>query len=633
MRRHNLHREGESARSGSRRQGGGGSARTADAHDRRAGFDTAERATAGSVQPARRAGDAVRRLFADDARQPPVTDDPRLEREADRTAARATPTAISRRLAATGARLLAGPDAARTADRLDARAFTIGRDIGFARGAFAPGTPAGRRLVAHELAHVDQQTAGRAVGVQRQAVEEPEEQPTETPESTETSPSKSASESPKQQAEGKPASERTEQAAEGKSASEAKPKAGSEDTKSTEPARSGPAALGAFDAETRKRVRVNTDVLAGEDRLDVAAALEEPESLGNADVRVSGTEDPTLRSVLSKAGVVAVQKNLLGPDETLTLAIDLTPVKKQVSGYSGPTRLVVRFSRVGTEDRSTVTVENLGTPDASVRKQMRTAGKAVAEKRGFRLTGFGASGKAAVHEALGMLPASVLDRLSKGSTPLTFRRASVSKSDPKTGGHYVQESHTVVLFDNAFKSSQRRYGESGRFVTETVRMIAHEIGHAVESTEPRVAREADADSTKKTKQERKEATSETGWRWKIVEEEGKRLWDYQHATKDTAFTEALQADATRPAKDEPKGIVSITEYPTKYDETGDQLREMYAESFSLYVTDPETLKRLRPSVYDYFETRYGSSSKGSKSGGGSNRSGRSGRFGRWRRGP
>jgi hypothetical protein len=48
-----------------------------------------------------------------------------------------------------------------TADALarsvQARAFTTGRDVFFARGEYRPGTPDGDRLIAHELAHVSQQ--------------------------------------------------------------------------------------------------------------------------------------------------------------------------------------------------------------------------------------------------------------------------------------------------------------------------------------------------------------------------------------------------------------------------------------------------------------------------------------------
>jgi hypothetical protein len=47
--------------------------------------------------------------------------------------------------------------AARSARQLNAAAYTFGGHIAFARGAYAPGTTAGKELLAHELAHVVQQ--------------------------------------------------------------------------------------------------------------------------------------------------------------------------------------------------------------------------------------------------------------------------------------------------------------------------------------------------------------------------------------------------------------------------------------------------------------------------------------------
>lgn len=47
-----------------------------------------------------------------------------------------------------------------------ATAYTVGEHIVFAPGAFSPGTTAGRRLLAHELAHVVQQRKGHVTGTQ-----------------------------------------------------------------------------------------------------------------------------------------------------------------------------------------------------------------------------------------------------------------------------------------------------------------------------------------------------------------------------------------------------------------------------------------------------------------------------------
>jgi hypothetical protein len=52
-------------------------------------------------------------------------------------------------------------DAADSATRLDSLAYTSGRDIYFAAGMYAPSTSSGQRLLAHEVAHVVQQSSGK----------------------------------------------------------------------------------------------------------------------------------------------------------------------------------------------------------------------------------------------------------------------------------------------------------------------------------------------------------------------------------------------------------------------------------------------------------------------------------------
>jgi hypothetical protein len=59
-------------------------------------------------------------------------------------------------------RVHTGVGADRAAQSLEALAYTAGHHIVFAAGRFAPGSMAGRRLLAHELAHVVQQSDGRA---------------------------------------------------------------------------------------------------------------------------------------------------------------------------------------------------------------------------------------------------------------------------------------------------------------------------------------------------------------------------------------------------------------------------------------------------------------------------------------
>jgi RNase P protein component len=59
--------------------------------------------------------------------------------------------------------------AAEAARALNARAFTLGRDVAFGAGQYSPGTTAGWRLLAHELAHVVQQSKNICPRIQRKS--------------------------------------------------------------------------------------------------------------------------------------------------------------------------------------------------------------------------------------------------------------------------------------------------------------------------------------------------------------------------------------------------------------------------------------------------------------------------------
>ncbi|HET7502160.1 MAG TPA: DUF4157 domain-containing protein [Kofleriaceae bacterium] len=63
-------------------------------------------------------------------------------------------------------------NAARLASQMGARAFTIGSNVAFASGQYAPGSLEGDALLAHELTHVLQQR-GTPVATQRSAIDEP----------------------------------------------------------------------------------------------------------------------------------------------------------------------------------------------------------------------------------------------------------------------------------------------------------------------------------------------------------------------------------------------------------------------------------------------------------------------------
>jgi hypothetical protein len=87
-------------------------------------------------------------------------------------------------------RVHAGPAAARSASAVRARAFTVGNDVFFAAGQYAPAGLRGRRLLAHELAHVAQHRTdpGIAGQVQRKPDTEQEADEDERPAEAESVP-------------------------------------------------------------------------------------------------------------------------------------------------------------------------------------------------------------------------------------------------------------------------------------------------------------------------------------------------------------------------------------------------------------------------------------------------------------
>jgi hypothetical protein len=72
-------------------------------------------------------------------------------------------------------RIHTGERAARAAQAVAARAFTVGSHVVFASGAYDPRGPAGQALLAHELAHVAEQRSTGRRAIARQPVEQYEE--------------------------------------------------------------------------------------------------------------------------------------------------------------------------------------------------------------------------------------------------------------------------------------------------------------------------------------------------------------------------------------------------------------------------------------------------------------------------
>ena len=69
-------------------------------------------------------------------------------------------------------RIHANKQAAKSAKAVNALAYTVGQDIVFGPGKYAPGTIAGKQLLAHELTHVVQQSGVASLSIQRAGTDE-----------------------------------------------------------------------------------------------------------------------------------------------------------------------------------------------------------------------------------------------------------------------------------------------------------------------------------------------------------------------------------------------------------------------------------------------------------------------------
>ncbi|HUQ03464.1 MAG TPA: hypothetical protein VM261_13275, partial [Kofleriaceae bacterium] len=111
---------------------------------------------------------------------------------------------------------------------------------------------------------------------------------------------------------------------------------------------------------------------------------------------------------------------------------------------------------------------------------------------GFTTSGYARDEMEALCHAVALVPESALATIDG----VTFKRASAHATNPAVRGEYDEAAHTVTLFDRAFTISvkidtstkevpmgdlgARNVAADGTRSDESVRLIAHEIGHAID---------------------------------------------------------------------------------------------------------------------------------------------------------
>jgi hypothetical protein len=256
----------------------------------------------------------------------------------------------------------------------------------------------------------------------------------------------------------------------------------------------------------------------------------------------------------------------------------------------------------GKKSGNVMTVELLG-PAVAARSVARVpSGSFKVGAESFKLSGtWSADEFSQLQHALGLLPAAALTE----ATGLTFRRTS-GHGPGTEAGHYEQASDTVVLYDNAFDAASARVG--GSLLGE--RNILHEVGHGIDL---RVLERAwtafnTGGQTAGGRSTFLATRSPSGSRYQAPSSSS---GDYRPdlnlgAPTQGEFRTAAAGDKVKPDTSRRTLTTGDTAHlsggVTDYSDV--DFQELFAESYALFVLDPEKLRLLRPKTFAYFQKRY-----------------------------
>lgn len=444
-------------------------------------------------------------------------------------------------------------EAGRSAREVGARAYTVGRDVVFGDGAYRPSTPSGRQLLVHELTHVVEQSpdAGAGAPGHRDGIG------TRVPFG---------------------ALQRDE--------------------------------LADLPAAERRGIHVSTvPVVVPTERVTAFFSVNdngrhgETQTLGGTTTVFGPGVPERLQTGLGSVGAwLGSSTNALPLGSTIEVELDLTPYGggRQRIRYTRSTRRSGRGARANESPRLLVDV--VGSAVATTLPQQAPSSVQVGGTS-FTLSGsWSPADVGALDQALRLLPPAALS----GAAGLAFHRRS-GDGPGAEGGHFDAERDRIVLYDNAFPVTSLRVGGHGL----GVRTIVHEVGHALDLRPLERAWQAfdSAGQTSGASSRLVATRSASGSRW-VRGATGEFQQESAMADIDGAFRRAVQGDGVRretAARTTPEGVsAGLRGGVTGYADVDYQ--ELFAESFAVYVSDPDTLRALRPATYAWFAREYPRSS-------------------------
>jgi hypothetical protein len=429
-----------------------------------------------------------------------------------------------------GVRIHTGPIAEQSARALDAKAFTVGQEVFFDSGRYQPHTGAGRRLLAHEIAHTVQQRSSARAQVQLQ-----------------------------------------------------------------------PNDLGSYPETERHRIaqsNIPTPMLDAPFLLEVFGTAAQNGGattsylFGGTTVFGAGIDAALQRGLTSTGAYLAGQTNVLPLGSTVTVHLDLTPYK----GANGSFRFShFTHAETGKPAGPLLLIEFTGAAAAPVASATVPSGSFSVRNQPFMIGGgwndqqFGR-----LMAVLAKLPDSVLQEAS--GTTFSLR----GQGTPDEAGKYDAAKDEIVIHQNAFPATSTTYGGGDHAMYS----ITHEVGHLLDLRRlERAWRAFDTGGqTAAGKAQLLNERSLSGSRYKDPGSAPNATFDQVDARTTLAgndFRTAAKKDGIKPGS---AGNDPLTGGITPYANTDWQ--EAFAESFALYVNDPNLLRILRPNVYQYFVSRF-----------------------------
>jgi hypothetical protein len=265
----------------------------------------------------------------------------------------------------------------------------------------------------------------------------------------------------------------------------------------------------------------------------------------------------------------ALKKSGFELDTTVEVALDL----KRYGGMDGLWRFTYLELKSGGKE---LLIEFVDAPSGAVDAKTKEARRKRFDSFGFKFAGYSGPECEALLEAVNLVPDAALE-IVRG---MKFARDR-DKPDDDEAGHYASDTHTVTILDKAFATTLLGYDRPGAgFSNHAVRIILHEIGHAIDLAPVRKAVDAfNKHNSEETQTGLNTAVSQSGRRASGAKGPAPPKPDFLKATEADG-----RAISVRGEKD--KG-------------------ESYAEAFSLFISDPDTLKVLRPKTHKYLVDLYG----------------------------